>query len=320
MARAGWHAVPGTAWARLEMPLFLLPETREACLDTSAAPELFSEVVSSASAVSAGDFCFPIVSPLLLIRCLDPPEPSNRHATAASLLTPPSGPLRPILEAHHPLTFAAHRRCSSSSLASTHTLLALPTQQPPSRRCAGQSQAQGGIAILLERRPCLPSSPNGSRSSNILPSSYTLSRPPSRRNNRHGRGTTHLDIVGDKRAAHFPASPAFYSILLLIPSLKLESWAACSLRGELRPGHGTTSHATSRPESRLARRRPRLDQRHDPGLHPAIPDTLRCAVGPHTTCLRRDNPRPRCSSSLFAFDLSLERLQDPVRILRALHR
>lgn len=251
------------------------------------------------------------------------PPPPNRptdHATAASLLTPPSGPLRPILEAHHPLTFAAHRRCSSSSLASTHTLLALPTQQPPSRRCAGQSQAQGGIAILLERRPCLPSSPNGSRSSNILPSSYTLSRPPSRRNNRHGRGTTHLDIVGDKRAAHFPASPAFYSILLLIPSLKLDSWAACSLRGELRPGHGTTSHATSRPESRLARRRPRLDQRHDPGLHPAIPDTLRCAVGPHTTCLRRDNPRPRCSSSLFAFDLSLERLQDPVRILRALHR
>lgn len=284
-------------------------------------PEL-AKVVSRESAVSAGDFCFPIVSPLLLIRCLDPPPPNRPtdHATAASLLTPPSGPLRPILEAHHPLTFAAHRRCSSSSLASTHTLLALPTQQPPSRRCAGQSQAQGGIAILLERRPCLPSSPNGSRSSNILPSSYTLSRPPSRRNNRHGRGTTHLDIVGDKRAAHFPASPAFYSILLLIPSLKLDSWAACSLRGELRPGHGTTSHATSRPESRLARRRPRLDQRHDPGLHPAIPDTLRCAVGPHTTCLRRDNPRPRCSSSLFAFDLSLERLQDPVRILRALHR
>ncbi|KAK4087850.1 hypothetical protein Purlil1_7907 [Purpureocillium lilacinum] len=161
MARAGWHAVPGAAWARLEMPLFLLPDAR----DREAGLELPTTACRQ-------------MSPLLLIRCLDPPEPSNRHATAASLLTPPSGPLRPILEAHHPLTFAAHRRCSSSSLASTHTLLALPTQQPPSRRCAGQSQAQGGIAILLERRPCLPSSPNGSRSSNILPSSYTLSRPP----------------------------------------------------------------------------------------------------------------------------------------------
>lgn len=59
MARAGWHAVPGTAWARLEMPLFLLPETREACLDTSAAPELFSESRQSRERRLRGRLLFP---------------------------------------------------------------------------------------------------------------------------------------------------------------------------------------------------------------------------------------------------------------------